>query len=117
MTEKTTTKAPKIPKAKLIEMAKRRVEVMATIKELEAEKAKIDAKLLTLPVGHTEAGDLIVTITPFRLLDSSIIETKFPVEKFPDIYKLTLDTSAFKNIVAPKDLEKYQKVQNRLSVK
>ena len=117
MTEKIDTKAPKITKAKLIEMAKRRVEVMAEIKELEAEKAKIDAKLLALDLTKDYTGDGVrLSFTPVRGLDNAAIVKKFPAAKRPEFYKLALDITAFRQHFSPVELESFEKITHRIKV-
>lgn len=108
---------PKLTKAQIAKLAARRMEVDQLIKDLTAEKAEITAKLDTLPLGQTDAGDNIVTRTPFRTLDADLITTDFPASRNPEYYKLTLDTAEFKKHFSAVDLESYQKVTHRISVK
>ena len=104
--------------AKLSKLGHRRQEIQAEIKKLEEEKAKIDGQIHTLdPDTPYAAGDLIITRTAFRGLDSAVIAKKFPAAKRPEFYKLSLDTAEFKKHFSAIELEAFQTVSYRISVK
>lgn len=107
-------------------MTKKKLEIMAqTIRDLKddikdkTEQVKtLEAALIEeLGVGKHEAGAREVTVTPFHTLDSALIEKKFPADKHPDFYKLTVDTAEVKRQIPAARLEQYQKVSNRITVK
>lgn len=108
---------PKLNAKKLSELGHRRREVMAQIKELETEKAKIDAQLETLEPGVPhQAGDVIIIRTPVRGLDSTAITKKFPASKRPEFYKLTLDTAEFKKHFSEIERQAFEKITYRTNV-
>jgi hypothetical protein len=100
-------------------MALTRKEIDALALELDdinirqaADKARADeikAKLATLPFGSLSAADglLKVSIQHNRRRDDAAFMQAFPFEKFPELYKPTLDTAAIKNEIAPADLEPF----------
>jgi len=109
---------PKLTPAKITKLAARRREVMSEIDKLTKEKAQIDAQLEALEPGHIyEAGDLVISRNPVRGLDSPLIEKTFPASRFPEYYKLTLDTAEFKKHFSAIDLENFQKISYRISIK
>lgn len=108
----------KLTRAQITKLAARRKEVMALSAELAAEKADIDAKLLTVDLSESYEGNgVVLSFTPVHTLDSAFIEKKFPAAKRPEFYKLTLDTAEFKKHFAPNELATFQKVTHRISVK
>lgn len=109
---------PKLTPAKLSKLGHRRREIMAQIKELTEEKAKIDAQVEQLDPGVPyEAEDLIISRTPIANLDAATIEKKFPPSKRPEFYKLTLDTAEFKKHFSAIELQDYQTVSYRINIK
>lgn len=70
---------------------------------------EIKAELATLPFGTlTAAGGLLkVAIQHNRRRDDRAFMAAFPFERFPELYKPTLDTDAIKHEIAPADLEPY----------
>lgn len=109
---------PKLTQKKLAELAHRRQEVMEQLKELGAEKAKIDAQLETLEPGVPhEAGDLVVIRTPIRGLDADIITKKYPASKRPEFYKLTLDTAEFKKHFSEIERQAFEKISYRTNIR
>lgn len=109
MATKTLTKAKLV---KIDAAATELAQVKANIKQAEARKAELDAFLKAeLPAGKpVDIPSGQVTISETRTLDSAKIEREFPVDNFPDFYKVAVDTAAVKHHIAPVDLHKYQKV-------
>lgn len=108
----------KLTPSKLSKLGHRRREILEQIKELNNEKAKIDAQIEQLEPGIPhEADDLVITRTPIATLDAAIIAKKFPASKRPEFYKLTLDTAEFKKHFSAIELQDYQTVSYRINVK
>jgi hypothetical protein len=102
----------------ITKLAAERKEVMAQIDELTKRKAEIDERLLQADTAQTYRGNGIeLSFTAVHTLDAALITKKYPATKFPDFYKLTLDTPAFKKNFSANDLAKLQKVSHRISVK
>ncbi len=100
------------------QLAARRREIMETINALTKEKAAIDEELLSLDLSQDYVGDgVALSFTPVHTLDTAFITKKFPAAKRPEFYKLTLDTAEFKKHFSPNELEDFQKVTHRISVK
>lgn len=109
---------PTKKKPRPTQLAARRREIMDTINELTKEKAAIDEELDLLPRDTDLMGDGVsLSFTPIHSLDTGFITKKFPADKHPDYYKLQLDTAEFKKHFSPKQLETFQKVTYRISVK
>lgn len=92
--------------------------IKANIKQAEKRKAELDAFLKAeIPSGKTvEIPSGQVTISETRTLDAAKIEKEFPVDKFPDFYKVAVDTAGVKHHIAPVDLPKYQKVSTSVRI-
>lgn len=104
--------------ARLTKLAAERKKVMADIATLSERKAEIDAILLTADLSETYEGEgIALSFTAVHTLDPAIITKKYPAAKFPDFYKLTLDTPAFKKNFSEVQLSAFQKVSHRISVK
>lgn len=102
----------------ITKLAARRREVAELIKQLTDEKNDLDAKLLTADKGKEYVGDGVsLSFTPVRNLDTATIVKKFPADKFPDYYKLSLDTPEFKKDFSARELEAFQTVAYRINVK
>lgn len=102
----------------LTKLAARRREVMEEMAALGKEKAEIDAKLLAADLDEVYTGNGVeLSFTSVRNLDGPTITKKFPADKYPDYYKLTLDTPEFKRHFSAVDLEQFQVVSHRINVK
>lgn len=86
--------------------------VKENIKQATARKVEIEDILKSaLPAGEaTNLGTMTVTVVETRTLDNAKIEKTFPVEKFPDYYKVAVDTQAVKADIAANKLAAFQKV-------
>ena len=103
---------------KATKLAAERRELMDDIAALTKRKAEIDAELLKLDPDKTYTGDGVeLSFTPVRGLDSALIAKRFPASRRPEFYKLSLDVAEFRKHFAEKDLEPYEKVSTRISVK
>ena len=101
----------------ITKLAARRREVAELIKNLTDEKNELDAKLLTADPSKKYVGDGVsLSFTPVRTLDTPTIVKKYPAEKFPDFYKLALDTPEFKKNFSDRELEAFQKISYRINV-
>ena len=71
--------------------------------------AELDSLITaSLPAGtHTIADHKLIITVPSRL-DPKKLEQAFPVARFPDYYKATIDTASVKAHVAPVELEQYK---------
>lgn len=106
------------PKNTPTKLAARRQELMSTIKALTEEKAAIDAKLLALDLTkHYEGDGVALSFTPVRGLDNAIITKKFPASKRPEFYKLALDIGEFRKHFSPVEIETFEKISYRITVK
>ena len=103
---------------KVTKLAAERRELMDDIAMLTKRKAEIDAKLLKLDPDKTYTGDGVeLSFTRVHSLDSALIAKRFPASRRPEFYKLSLDVAEFRKHFAEKDLEPYEKVSTRISVK
>lgn len=85
---------------------------------MAARKAEIDAELLKLDLDKTYTGDGVeLSFTRVHSLDSALIEKRFPASRRPELYKLMLDTAEVKKAFSANDLEKYQKISTRISIR
>lgn len=85
--------------------------------EKAARLKEIDDQLKTLDPGEHKIGEHLVTITEVRTLSAPLVEKKYPATRFPDFYKLTVDTAEVKRQVPAAKLPDLQTVSKRLSVK
>lgn len=106
-----------LSKKKLAEISAERKALKEEIDEKAKRLAELDEQLKTLDPGEYEAGGLTVSITEIHTINAKLVEKKYPATKFPDIYKLAVDTAEVKRQVPADKLAALQTVSKRLSVK
>lgn len=79
---------------------------------MAADKKRLDevkAELAALPFGNLSAANGVykVSIQHNRRRDDAAFMRAYPFEKFPELYKPSLDTAAIKHEIAPADLEAF----------
>lgn len=91
----------------------RRATLQADIEYMKGEVEAIDSQLIELlggEVGTHDVDGTKVQIREYSRLDTAWIETEYPAEQYPQLYKTTtaVDNAAVKKQFAPGVLEEHQ---------
>jgi hypothetical protein len=106
----TTTSVPILTRAQVDALALELDEIQA---RQAADKDRADAIKATLgaalPFGSLSAagGTLKLSIQHNRRRNDARFMAAYPFEKYPELYKPALDTTAIKHEIAPAELEEY----------
>ena len=70
---------------------------------------QIDDQLRDLGYGTHQYAGVKVTISPHRRLNAGRFRDAFPVDKHPELWKVSVDpdTTAIRNAIAPDELDAY----------
>lgn len=102
---------PTVEDRLFIQQAQRIAIIDSQIKDLTEERDDLKTQILVShphPGSYT-AGALTVTVkTGARRLDARKLEKAYPADKYPSLYKQTLDTKAVRDQFAPNALTDYQ---------
>ncbi|NEG90583.1 hypothetical protein [Bifidobacterium aerophilum] len=114
-TDTTPTGDMSVETRLFIQQAQRIAVIDSQIKELMEERDDLKSQILMShpDPGSYEAGALTVTVkTGAKRLDPRKLEQAYPADKYPQLYKATLDTKAVRSQFAPAALEAYQTTGN-----
>ena len=105
MTTTETTTAPQDTEELTAEQAEALVreyaDLQAEVAPMQERMDDIKTTLRGLGQGSHEVAGLKVTIARNARLDSKKAQELYPAEKYPEIYKTSLDSTALKRMVAP----------------
>lgn len=91
------------------EAAARLATVRNRIEDLQSEEAALIAQIIeNTPMGKTEAGDWVVSISTSRRLDTKRLEERFPVTQYPHLYRPVINTPAVRENFSPIELRQFE---------
>ena len=93
------------------ELVAERASLTADLEHIAGRVAEIDAQLTDrLPVGTHDVDGTKVQVREYSRLDTAWIESEYPREQYPQLYKTTtgVDAAAVKKQFAPAVLEEHQ---------
>ena len=109
MTRTALAVAPEPQPEPIEKLATRWAQIKADIDQLKAEEDQIKTQLATLGIGNHEAGPYTIQIqAPRRTLNKTRFMKAFPINEYPTMYSMQLDTTAIKNQIAPAVLDTYK---------